>query len=408
MQKNKSLNYGLLSLLLFFISISCNVNRSFGQDIPHRINLDASICLDSLHLSRFCDSLEVIKLDDREEAMIGTITKIGMYNNLILVLDRNVAKSIFVFDRQGRFLTRIGRIGNGPGDYLSITDFVVDENKNVLYVLDNRANKIKCYDINSWNLKKELTVEKGMDINYLALCNGRLYTDCSNPKVAEMNDVFQEISLETGQHLQRYSFDFMSHKIVRKDANMIAPNLFGKKDKELLLTQQYSPIIAFYDGDKVSPLLKVESSSFITHDNLNELQGKKHLEVNRALIGMNKLYNINQVMCVDDLLSFKIQKGLDVRTVVYDTRLHESKVVKLFVNDLKQQDYIPYLGFYTYGDISDDGVCFYLNPTVVGLMEGFTNKRNIAEALRELKTIWNEDHNPHILYFRFKNNKKDK
>lgn len=71
-------------------------------------------------------SLKVIFLETNESCLIGMITKIQVYDKYIFILDSSVAKSLYVFDKDGRFIRKIGTIGGAPGDYVSIDDFAIN------------------------------------------------------------------------------------------------------------------------------------------------------------------------------------------------------------------------------------------------------------------------------------------
>lgn len=64
---------------------------------------------------------------------IGNIKHIEKAHSFIFVQDEN---SLFRFDTLGNFINRIGRKGRGPGEYLQISSFSLDETKEVIYILD--------------------------------------------------------------------------------------------------------------------------------------------------------------------------------------------------------------------------------------------------------------------------------
>ena len=55
---------------------------------------------------------------------------------------------IFCFDRlTGKYLSRIGQVGEGPGEYLEATDMFYDENEKSICVLDRLRNSIHTYTL---------------------------------------------------------------------------------------------------------------------------------------------------------------------------------------------------------------------------------------------------------------------
>lgn len=99
----------------------------------------------TLKLSEMVDPLEIIKLDNDTNAMIG-------YSNVYLsdhymLLRPDWKSPIKLFNRQGKYLNDIGVIGRGPGEYTSVYDMQIDEKKGLIYFLPWMTNLLYCYDL---------------------------------------------------------------------------------------------------------------------------------------------------------------------------------------------------------------------------------------------------------------------
>jgi hypothetical protein len=66
------------------------------------------------------DSIRTISLETTDEALIGQISQIFIVKDTLFVADYYKTKTIFAFDLQGRFLYKIHKEGQGPGEYQSI------------------------------------------------------------------------------------------------------------------------------------------------------------------------------------------------------------------------------------------------------------------------------------------------
>ena len=64
------------------------------------------------------------------DCFLNFISKVITNNNYIFILDPNLYK-IAVFDNKGKAITTIGKRGQGPEEYLSITDFSIDNTGNM-------------------------------------------------------------------------------------------------------------------------------------------------------------------------------------------------------------------------------------------------------------------------------------
>ena len=95
-------------------------------------------------LSFFAEELEIVKLDNRDEALVGQ-TGMTISDNYILMHGRQ-PNPFKLFDRKGNFLTNIGTIGQGPGEYQMVYDAKLDEANNRIYILPWNASQLLVYD----------------------------------------------------------------------------------------------------------------------------------------------------------------------------------------------------------------------------------------------------------------------
>ena len=98
-----------------------------------------------LHLSDIADSLSYIKLATDTSNLIGVIDKIIPLKDRILIVDKDITQTIYIFDKSGKFIRKINKKGRGPGEYLSLNDVAVDVSHNRLIVHDDMAQKISIF-----------------------------------------------------------------------------------------------------------------------------------------------------------------------------------------------------------------------------------------------------------------------
>jgi hypothetical protein len=98
-----------------------------------------------LPLSQLIETLEIVKLDGRDEALVGA-TNVTISEKHILVRN-NKSNPYKLFDKKtGKFLTTIGSYGNGPGEYLNVYDDAIDELHQRIYLLPWQTKKVLVYD----------------------------------------------------------------------------------------------------------------------------------------------------------------------------------------------------------------------------------------------------------------------
>lgn len=79
------------------------------------------------------DSVFVVKLETRDNCIIGRINQVSILNDTIYVRDLAMTKNICEFDMNGKFLRSIGNKGNGPFEYVEPTDMHVTNDGIIIY-----------------------------------------------------------------------------------------------------------------------------------------------------------------------------------------------------------------------------------------------------------------------------------
>lgn len=93
-------------------------------------------------LSLLAEDFELIRLDNREEALVG--------EHMVIVSDNYMlvwSSPVKMFDRKGNFLGNLGAIGQGPGEYQYVYDAQIDETNNRIYLLPWTSSQLLSYDL---------------------------------------------------------------------------------------------------------------------------------------------------------------------------------------------------------------------------------------------------------------------
>lgn len=114
-----------LATLIVLSLFGCAKEKVLDYEVAEPIDIDMSND-NQAEISERLQIEDVLILETTEESLIGNIDKIIQKEDRIYILDRLVAKALFVFDAKGTFLYKIGNVGKGPGEFLSPNDFVVD------------------------------------------------------------------------------------------------------------------------------------------------------------------------------------------------------------------------------------------------------------------------------------------
>jgi len=144
------MNNKYIFILIILTFWSCN-----NEKISSILNTNVQIfnlenVADGLSDSLNIKELKYIPLETRSECLMSSVRKILVLENKIYILDNDVANSIFVFSLEGKFIYKINKQGKGPGEYLSLTDFDVDNLGNI-FVNDQMSRKIIKYSNHGTN-----------------------------------------------------------------------------------------------------------------------------------------------------------------------------------------------------------------------------------------------------------------
>lgn len=149
-----------MSLLLIgvFVLLGCSSNKKqepMSKSGVPVINLSEDVStVPSLLLSEAAEKLEIVPLEMTDESVLSDITEMQVTDHNIWI-DHGREFYIYRFSRTGKFLNRIGSIGQGPGEYVNYLTFLVDEDKKEVYIFSTN-NGVLVYDFEG-GFKKQIS-----------------------------------------------------------------------------------------------------------------------------------------------------------------------------------------------------------------------------------------------------------
>ena len=361
-----------LPIFVFFtiLFLSCsNKSKQYSLD-------DASIIIDidlvkeePLRLNQ----IKFIPLETTLECLIGNADKILIKNDKIYVADFDMTSILFVFDLTGKFLAKIAKKGQGPGEYLMFNDFDVQANGDI-YMLDGSSNKVRVYDKSGEYLR-----EIKMDFRAMNFClyENKIYLSrISAPErnisvslaVYDMADgttdfILQNGGFSTSLKLPTFSYGFYS------------------SPSNIYCSPQFSPIIYSIGKDGVRPDIGVKNLNIPTTQIVDGwVEGGDPFAPIRSGYFLE---NVN-IYETDRHISFACFSGTLPKVFLYD------KQSKHICYSHKYYEIIGNL--YAFGSIGKD---FF---GVVNFLLSNESHKKILETHEELAK-WQEDDNPVIVIF---------
>lgn len=122
--------------IVFFVFVSCSNNANYRDSKIEVVSLDIKkLNSINLTLNDLAETVSVVKLNSKNGGMIDKLQQIQICDSFIFILDNS---GLYKFFLNGEFISKIGRKGRGPGEYLQISSFTLDVTKRNIYLLDGR------------------------------------------------------------------------------------------------------------------------------------------------------------------------------------------------------------------------------------------------------------------------------
>ena len=135
--------------VLLFLNQACSKKGDgqkleAGQIIPVLFNPDKFPPLDS-----FVAEITVIPLETNENSLLREHPQgIKVHKGLIYI--NNQRQELYVFDKNGKFIRQIGSRGQGPGEFVEVSDFIFTQD-GTIELLD--LNKIESYSLEGKHIR---------------------------------------------------------------------------------------------------------------------------------------------------------------------------------------------------------------------------------------------------------------
>ena len=155
----------IVTISLLISLLSCNkVRMSDFYDIE-TITIDYDK-LPILNTDSIIGNIRFIKLETTENNLISRIDRLLFTNGKIIVVDLFSSKSIHIFDESGKHINRVSHLGNGPQEYLTITDVDITPD-GLIAIKDNFKDIILYFNTDGNFVKKEEIIEGGLEIAFI-------------------------------------------------------------------------------------------------------------------------------------------------------------------------------------------------------------------------------------------------
>jgi len=154
-----------LILITFFSCKSDKKTAGLTEVEEDRIPvIDIEGAMDNLssqkfNFSEFASDITYLPLETNDNSIIG-----GKREPPVNVSENFIFYGDMMFNRDGRFIRKLGKIGQGPGEYVLALGIAVDEDRQEFYVYNNFGRNIYIYDFDNKFKKKIQASDRGSSI----------------------------------------------------------------------------------------------------------------------------------------------------------------------------------------------------------------------------------------------------
>jgi hypothetical protein len=284
--------------ILIFCTFFFNCKEKKLNDIQHKIiqfNSETEREKEKCESSVYFKSTKMIRLETTENSLIVNINKIMFDEDKIFIFDQSVG-SIFVFDKEGKFLYPIKKMGIGPGEYTKLNSVCLDASNKQLILFPDYPQKIYFTDYNG-NLLNEVKIK---NLYMHTVCNGNeLYAINRLPETSNNFCFIYNIDKSSGKE----SCMFEKPDIFQNDI-FTAGNYFMRTGKNINFTVNYENFIYEISDRKIKKKYEIDFGKY----NLPGRYRQKDIsinELNKACRQDGYIFSIVDVSDCDNYLAFR-------------------------------------------------------------------------------------------------------
>jgi len=366
------------------------------------------------YTSSFFKKAVPIILESHDDALIGEVKRLIVSESYIFILDAKQGKGVFVFDKEGAFVRKIGRIGEGPGEYLNPSDFTINPDSGFVYILDKELQKINTFRISDGDFLSSVKMQNdSVKSFYIQYYEGKLYSDANHVSDTGNDYMLQEIDINTGKQVSRWlETSRYSHGFTNSIAgNVNVGNPFHLLSNSLSFVSFFMDTIISIGNDGLKHYIAVDSKDFMTHNDISLFKKDGIIDAQFIMdIGMgleNKIYSIREFYECSNFLHFVYVQGNSNVSLIYDKNDCSVKKYSVIFDDLvckidlgNRKLGLPALmrdsgSEGVYGCIDGD---YLLHLQSIIQSDGLNLPEEDVEKLKGLT----EDSNPVLFYYEYK------
>jgi len=301
------------------------------------IDLDQTQSDEAYLVSSLFKKVTPIILETCDEALLLDTQKIEIYEDYIFVFDSAMAKCLFLFDKKGNFIRQISRTGQGPGEYLRLSDFTVDKTNGLVYILDDALQRISAFKISDGSFVNSVNLQNDNGGSFYLQCvDGKMYADMNLVSNSREDYMLREIDINTGKQLGGWLRNELYNKgfSYKTSGHIVSSNPFYRLPYSgVKFAGFFSDTIISIDKTSIKPFLVINSNEFVSREYLESLKIDGNIDP-FSLFRLDGISRIEILFESRDLICFTYNNSYFIRTVIYNKSTNNYENVASLDDDL--------------------------------------------------------------------------
>lgn len=372
------------AIILLAVLIGCGGNKQSTDELII-VDVSRNHPEKELILQDFMD-VEYVALETTDEFITqGVVEDVGKH----IILVRNYRDGdIFVFDRTGRAIRKINRLGQGAEEYSQNISITLNEDNNEMFVKDHNGRKILVYDLNGIFKRSFKFIDDSIYDYIFNYDRDNLICYKNYFSVEDKQSCHILISKQDGSVTREIHIPFKEFKtpFFKKDDLTIMPAFyltFPYPDKWLLVSTSSDTVYTYLPDGNIRPFI-------VRTPSIQSMEPEVFLYP--SVITDRYYFMYTQKKEVD----LKTMKGFPITELVYDKQENALFKSTVYNGDFSNKKKVP-LNL----EAVNQEIAIYQPLNAFDLIEA-NEKGQLKGRLKEIAAELDEESNPVIMLVKYK------
>jgi hypothetical protein len=221
-------------------------------------------------ISEISETIEYLQLETSAKSIVGRILDAKFTKDYIFIEHRGTPL-LTLYDWNGKFVRHIGRVGRGPGEYLLMRSFSINEANRLIYIQTNWTGLLLVYNFEGDFLNTyPLEITSGI----ISWNRNNLFVNYTEPIDGNENFLFTEIN-SSSYVIQTVKNPFTWKKTNQGSSSSYRDQtLFYRVENKLHFKSKYNDTIYTFDeNDRIIPKFFIDLKKYRLPDEMRPERG---------------------------------------------------------------------------------------------------------------------------------------